>query len=213
VTEEVPRPALRARWTQVLFDMVDRLTPDEQASFEERVGRTKMEYLRGSDSLAWVPIEDHLHVLQSLYDLVGPREFVAYVRSAGGDALRSPFLRTVAVTGVKVFGRAALLRVLPRAWRLSMRSCGRLIVERDADQGTSRIIIREMPKQLEGNTQWRLAFAATLASTLDLGGYIGSVRVDEGTYADGELRYVVSLVVEPDDDPGEGEGGVAQSQS
>lgn len=209
-----PPPALRSVWTKQVLHAAEDLSEDHRRGFEGRVGETKIAYLQQLDTLAWVPAEDHLDVLDAMLAVLGPADFVALIRRAGVQAMRSALLRKVAVMGVKLFGRAALLRVLPRAWRLSLRNCGQLRVERNAEQGYTDLIISQMPEPLWSSASYRVALAATFAGTLDLGGYVGRVQVDDGHYENGELRYRVSLIVEPENDPGEAHcSGVTHTQS
>lgn len=214
VVVDPAHPAMRAIWTRQLIEAARELNDEQRAGFEGRVGATKLVYLEQTDLLSWVPIEDHLTVLDALLDVLGPAEFVALGRRAAVQTMRSPFLRKVAVVGVKLFGRAALLRVLPRGWRLSLRNCGQLRVVRDAKAGITDLIISDLPPQLWNSASYRLVLAATFAGTLDLGGYVGRVQVDDGEYADEELRFRVSLIIEPENDPSESHcGGVTRSQS
>jgi hypothetical protein len=191
---------------------VAELQDEQRASVTAAAGLELLERLRGVDDYDWVPIEQHMVVLDALFSQLGPSEFIAFYRRVAFANFQSGLLRAIAVSGVRVFGRRALLRVLPRGWKVVIKGCGHLRVERDAKAGVTHLLITELPPILAASDAWRLSLGAVLAATLDLGKYIGRVKMDEGHYSDGALRYTVSLIVQPTNDPADGScGGVTEA--
>ncbi|MCX4247983.1 hypothetical protein [Paraliomyxa miuraensis] len=192
------KPAIRARWTQMLLEGLDvRLSDVELSCVRPRLEPARLAYIRRLDPLEWLDIETHIHVLDALYWGLGKPRYVAYYRETARRILHSRLLKTVAVAGARVFGRAALVRAFPRGWNLVIRDCGILEVARDDARGITEIVLREMPPVVARSEAIRLATASSIAAAIDIAGYLGKVKVDPGPVRDRTFVFRISLVVEP----------------
>lgn len=192
------RPAIRARWTQMLLEGIDlRMSEQEQASVRARLAPALVARIPTLDALEWLDMADHQHVLEAMYWGMGKARYVAYYRETARRIFRSRFLRHVAVAGARVFGRSALVRAFPGGWRLVIRDCGTLQVHRDDEGGVTQMTLSDIPASVARSDAVRLATAASIAAALDIGGYLGRVQVDPGPVRDRTFEFRVSLVVEP----------------
>lgn len=191
-------PAIRARWTQMLLDGIDvRLTDEQAAGVRLRLDPSQVARIRELHDLDWLDMQVHLHVLDALFWGLGKAQYVAFQRESARRIFRSRFLRTVAIAGVRVFGRSALVRAFPRGWNLVIRGCGTLEVHRDEEIGVSVLTLRDIPPQVARSEAIRLATAAAIAAAIDIGGYLGRVEVDPGEVRNCTFVFRASLVVEP----------------
>ena len=192
------RPSIRAGWTRGLLRYLEEhAEPARVASVLSRIRPESQQAIRALDGLAWLDIAAHLELLESMRTEVGPIEFVSLTRAASLGLMQGGLLRTTAVAGVRVFGRAAILKVLPRGWRLIVRGCGNFRVRRHPELNLTEVALAEMPPIVAASEGAKLATAGMLAASCDLAGLPGRVQVDrEGTDAT-TFVYHVSVHGEP----------------
>ena len=197
-TVDLESPAIRARWTQMLLDGIDvRLTEEQSLAVRARLDPASVARIRSLDELDWLDMDTHMHVLDALFWGLGKAQFVAFQRESARRIFHSRFLRTIAIAGVRVFGRSALLRAFPRGWNLVIRGCGKLEVQRDEAAGTTEITLRDIPPHIARSEAIRLATASAIAASIDIGGYLGRVEVDPGVVKNCTFVFRASLIVEP----------------
>jgi len=192
------RPSIRAGWTRGLLRYFEaHADPAQVASVLSRVPPPTQHAIRTLEGLSWLDIGAHLEMLESMRSEVGPIEFVSLTRAASLGMMKGSMLRTTAVAGVRVFGRAAILKVLPRGWRLMVRGCGHFRVRRHPELNVTEVALAEMPLIVAASEGAKLATAGMLAASCDLAGVPGRVQVDRpGTDAT-TFVFHVSIHGEP----------------
>ncbi|MEM6990834.1 MAG: hypothetical protein AAF721_10060 [Myxococcota bacterium] len=200
------RPSIRAGWTRGVLRYYEAHREEALvAQTLERVADESLRAIRALDDLEWLAIEPHVELLEALLADLGPAEFVALYRRASVALMRSRLLRTTAVAGVRVFGRKAILRVLPRAWRLVVRDCGQFRVGAHPTKNCAVVTLSSMPPVIAQSQATKLCIAAMLAGACDLGGYPGRVRIAPAPAGARTFVFEVSLYGEPEyrrDQPG-----------
>lgn len=199
------RPSIRAAWTRGILEYYER-NYDERRTWSclQALAPQTLRAIRTMSELDWLPIAQHIEFLEALLADTGPAEFVALYRRGSLELMHSPLLRTTAVSGVRVFGRRAILRVLPRAWNLVVRDCGKLGVSRHASRNCTQVTLRAIPADVAASRAIELCVAAVLAGACDLGGFPGRVQIERERPSPDAFQYYVSLYGEPEfrqDDP------------
>jgi hypothetical protein len=182
-------PAVRARWTRGILRETRALPRAQQIL--DRLEPADVQRIEQAASYDWLPIEVDLRLSRSIHETLGSSGFVALVRRAALENLRSPLLRALAMGG-RMLGRNALMVVLPKGWQIVVRNCGRVHVARDVRRQFTQVELMGVPPPIRDQMAFRLGIAGALAACMDFGGYVG--RVHPEPMVDETIRYRLTLV-------------------
>jgi hypothetical protein len=184
-------PAVRARWTREILRETRALPHPHVDRILGHLEAADLRKIEGAAAYDWLPIEVDLRLVRSAYEQLGPSMFVALVRRAAHENLRSPLLRALAM-GARMLGRNALMVVLPRGWHILVRNCGRVHVTRDARRRITFVELLDVPSPIREEKAFQLGIAGALAACMDFGGYVGQVRPEP--LVDDVIRYRLTVV-------------------
>jgi hypothetical protein len=192
-SERTSFPSIRARWTRGLVERIGALPDPQRSSVWPRIPPTTLALVQRMNGLDWLPIEQHIEVLDALLIALGRDPYVAFYREASTALFESNLLRNIAVAGARAFGTRALLRSFPRGWNFVVRDCGGLTVERGEAGAYDVVTLSRIPGIVARSTSVHQGIAAVLWGALDLGGYTGQVVVDPGPARANTFVYHVSV--------------------
>jgi hypothetical protein len=173
-------PSVRAFWPQRLLVQLER--HDARAS---RLARARLDagVLNGileASRTSWVPIDQHLALLRAIHGELGDMSFEAFIRGQFSGAIRESFLKSMFLSGLRLFGRSrlALTRLFPRGFDAVYRNVGSMESRIAEDGRGSFIELSSAPPALTTDPMFGLALRAALLGLLDVAKVAGRVELD-----------------------------------
>jgi hypothetical protein len=171
-------PAVRASYLRLLLDRADELVP---GSLRERLDDAELTAIECAGPLVWLPISIDLALQRALADLLGPERASELLRAGLRQLWTSTPARTIVQTAVGLFGvnPGSLARLVPNAWNLLYRDCGRWNVERSEVDQRDQVLLRlsELPQTCADEPAWLEAVATILHALLILCDAEGEVEL------------------------------------
>jgi hypothetical protein len=171
-------PAVRASYLRLLLDRSDELVP---GSLRERLDDAELTAIECAGPLVWLPIAIDLSLQRALADLLGPERASELLRAGLRQLWASTPARAIVQTAVGLFGvnPGSLARLVPNAWNLLYRECGRWSVERPEAEARDQVLLRlsELPLACADEPAWLEAVATILHALLILCDAEGEVEL------------------------------------
>lgn len=182
-------PAVRASYLRLLLDRADELVP---GSLRERLADAELTAIECAGPLVWLPISIDLALQRALAELLGPSRPVRVencpepaselLRTGLRQVWASTPVRTIVQTAVGLFGvnPGSLARLVPNAWNLLYRECGRWSVEpTESAEQRDRVLLRlsDLPQACADEPAWLEAVATILHALLILCDARGEVEL------------------------------------
>lgn len=171
-------PAVRASYLRLLLDRSDELVP---GSLRERLADAELTAIECAGPLVWLPISIDLSLQRALAELLGPERASELLRAGLRQVWASTPVRTIVQTAVGLFGvnPGSLARLVPNAWNLLYRECGRWSVERPEAEQRDQVLLRlsELPQACADEPAWLEAVATILHALLILCDARGEVEL------------------------------------
>ena len=171
---------VRAQWVRISVAHVERLAPALRAAVANQLAPGTLAAIDDVSPFEWLPVERLLAIDEAIVAVTGIDEYGAVARSMlandVGQTLVGPLLGAAA--RATRLGPAGLFRVVPAAYRLVTRGCGRLRVEAGADH----VLIEwtEVPARLHGSEPYVVGIAKSLEGMLGFFGREGAVWSSPG---------------------------------
>jgi hypothetical protein len=148
--------------------------------------------VRDAGGMDWFPMHLKLEVTRVLQRVLGPDRARAFAHDVLLRSLGGPLLRTLAETAHSLVGRdvPALLRWMPKGWRLVFRNVGRWKIE---PLIPGRLVARlcELPPVCVEDAAWLAALEGSLSAILTLARCEGSVSLLEVNHGERSAAYLV----------------------
>jgi len=171
-------PAVRASYLRRLLDRADELAP---GSLRERLADAELTAIECAGPLVWLPISIDLSLQRALADLLGPERASELLRAGLRQLWATTPARAIVQTAVGIFGvnPGSLARVVPNAWNLLYRECGRWSVERPESEQRDQVLLKlsELPQACAEESAWIEAVATILHALLILCDAQGEVEL------------------------------------
>lgn len=198
-------PAVRASYLRVLLSACDEFGPPA-AEVRARLGDDHQTRIECAGPLVWLPLDADLELQRALDEVLGSARTREFALATLREYLATSILQTAVTTAVGLFGLnpGSFARLLPPAWGLLYRDCGRWSVSRSFDPDRQRAREwREVELRLEGlppacvrEDAWLSAVATVLHALLILCERPGEVELlerDERGSPDGGAKVVFRL--------------------
>jgi hypothetical protein len=181
-------PAVRATYLRLLLERADELVP---GAIRPRLGDAELTAIECAGPLAWLPVTTDLALQRALADTLGPERLGELLRSGLRAVWASTPIRGIVQAAVGLLGvhPGTLARLVPNAWMLLYRNCGRWSVEphppaplasSDAPgPGREQVLLRldELPASCTETAAWLEAVATMLHAMLILCDVEGEVEL------------------------------------
>ncbi len=171
-------PAVRASYLRLLLDRSDELGP---GSLRERLDDAQLTAIECAGPLVWLPVSIDLALQRALAELLGPERASELLRTGLRQLWASTPARAIVQTAVGLFGvnPGSLARLIPNAWNLLYRDCGRWSVERPEAEKPDQILLSlsELPQACAEEPAWLEAVATILHALLILCDAEGEVEL------------------------------------
>jgi hypothetical protein len=185
VSGELPErePAVRATYLRLLLERADELVP---GAVRPCLGDAELTAIECAGPLAWLPVTTDLAVQRALADALGPERLGELLRSGLRAVWASTPIRGIVQAAVGLLGvhPGTLARLVPNAWMLLYRECGRWSVEPHAAPsepapGREQVLLRldELPASCTEAPAWLEAVATMLHAMLILCDVEGEVEL------------------------------------
>jgi hypothetical protein len=176
----LPEPAVRASYLRLLLDRADELVP---GAIRPRLGDAELTAIECAGPLAWLPVTTDLALQRALADVLGPERLGELLRSGLRSVWAQTPIRGLVQAAVGLLGvhPGTLARLVPNAWTLLYRDCGRWSVEPGAEPepGREQVLLRldELPASCTEAPAWLEAVATMLHAMLILCDVEGEVEL------------------------------------
>lgn len=132
-------PAVRASYLRLLLSACDEFGPPAM-EIRERLGDVHQTSIECAGPLVWLPIEAELALQRALSEVLGRARTREFVLARARQFMAGSLLQNVMLAAVELFGLdpGSLARVVPGAWNLLYRDCGRWTVARSFDPDRQR---------------------------------------------------------------------------
>jgi hypothetical protein len=171
-------PAVRASYLRLLLDHADDLVP---GSLRDRLADADLTAIECAGPLVWLPVSIDLTLQRALAELLGPERASELLRTGLRQVWASTPARTIVQTAVGLFGvnPGSLARLVPNAWNLLYRECGRWSVERSEADHRDQVLLRlsDLPQTCADELAWLEAVATILHALLILCDAEGEVEL------------------------------------
>ncbi|MFV8752009.1 hypothetical protein ACNOYE_15795 [Nannocystaceae bacterium ST9] len=176
-------PAVRASYLRLLLDRADELVP---GSMRGHLADAELTAIECAGPLVWLPITIDLALQRALAELLGPERASELLRASLRQVWASTPIRAIIQTAVGLLGvnPGSLARLVPNAWNLLYRECGRWSVERpetelaEAARGREILLrLAELPQACADEPAWLEAVATILHALLILCDAEGEVEL------------------------------------
>ena len=183
------RPAIRAGWSARVLRAVGRLDAGPRDAIVSRTGAKVVEAIRGQSAMSWLPMSDHVRLIDALVSTLGADEARALLRDTSLRNMRSSLLAASVSATLRVFGVGplALVRMFPRGFRLITRGCGVVTVATFRDARGTEISFTQLPEPLRV-AAWAISMSAVFDAAMEIGKVSGTVEADTQELDRGILR-------------------------
>jgi hypothetical protein len=182
-------PAIRAGWSARVLRAVGGLAPEVRDAVLDGFGNELADEIRAQAAMSWVPMRDHVALLEALVGEVGRDDARQLLRDASLRNLRSSLLAASVSATLRVFGVGplALMRMFARGFRLITRNCGEVTVRSARDTPGTEVEFTELPEEVRREA-WAVSMTAVFEAIMDTGKVSGIVRPDTTDLRQGTLR-------------------------
>lgn len=186
----LPSPDRRARavLTQSVIAEIARLP--ERAQITERFGADRIARIEERLSIAWVPLDEHLELVELLYAAIGVEGYVRFWRKVMTETLGAPLVAGL----VRMSTKDGPMRLLSRGQMVHealTRGTGVLAVEDQAE--TSCVItLRDFPARDFSLASYADGIAGSILGACDRSGVLPSVSTEILSAVRGDVRYEVA---------------------
>lgn len=177
-------PAVRASYLRLLLDRADELVP---GSIRTRLADADLTAIECAGPLVWLPITSDLALQRALADQLGPERAAELLRAGLRAVWASTPIRAIVQAAVGLLGvhPGSLARLIPNAWTMLYRECGRWSVEpgepESPDPASKReqVVLRldDLPVGCVEESAWLEAVATMLHALLILCDVEGEVEI------------------------------------
>lgn len=174
-------PCTRGFAARAPLTQLDRFQPGRSAEVIARVPPPSLAVIEATGPLGWVSAEHEQYVAQSVFEVLGDDDGVAYFRwLVTRHMVHTPLFRPVMVQVRRLFGidPGKLLWVAPKPFSLMFRNFGAL-VPTDRGHRWAELELRDAPPVVLEQPWYRESWRGAIASVLDL------------ALSDGELELTV----------------------
>ncbi|WP_052559006.1 hypothetical protein [Enhygromyxa salina] len=192
-------PAVRASYLRALLFACDEFGPPAM-EIREQLGDTHQTSIECAGPLVWLPIEADIALQRALARVLGAERTRAFVLANLREFMAASILQNIVQTAVGLFGLdpGSFARLLPRAWGMLYRDCGRWSVSRSLDPDRARarewrevqMCLSRLPQACASEDAWLAAVATVQHALLILCGRAH----DEG---EGEVELLERVLDEP----------------
>ena len=171
--------SIRAVLLRTSLLALDRVAGPEQLRQLEHARPALFAQIRASSNLDWLPLELDLELSALVSECLGPETDRDRARCCLRTALDAPLLRPFVLGVETLFSLSpnAMLRQVPRGWRVLYRDAGTMRYE--IEQGNQRLLIYEsVPSELRDHPCYLDAIAGALEGTFDLCHAEGEITVE-----------------------------------
>jgi hypothetical protein len=161
----------------------------ERAQITERYGAERIARLEDRLSIAWVPLDEHLELVEMLYAAVGVEGYVRFWRRVMTDTLGAPLVAGL----VRMSTKEGPMRLLSRGQMVHealTRGTGVLGVE-DPKETSCVITLRDFPAREYSLASYADGIAGSILGACDRAGVIPSVTTEIVSATRGDVRYQV----------------------
>ena len=167
---------VRAQWLRMSIEHIERLRPDQRAAVTARLAPGMLVAVDDVSAFEWLPVEQLLTLDDAIVAVTGLDHYRATARTMLSEDLAEtmvgPLFRAAfRVTGVNPAG---LLNVVPTAYRLVTRGCGRMRVETASRHAA--VYWHEVPSALLASDAYVIGIEAGLEASLTFSGRTGAAR-------------------------------------
>lgn len=188
-------PAVRATYLRLLLERADELVP---GAIRPCLSDAELTAIACAGPLAWLPVTTDLALQRALADALGPERVGELLRSGLRTVWASTPIRGLVQAAVGLLGvhPGTLARLVPNAWTLLYRECGRWSVEAappgplaEPGAGREQVLLRldELPASCTEVPAWLEAVATMLDAMLILCDVEGEVELVAREARSGEL--------------------------
>lgn len=174
---------MRASYLRLLLDRADELVP---GAVRPCLADAELTAIECAGPLAWLPVSTDLALQRALAAALGPERLGELLRSGLRAVWASTPIRGVVQAAVGLLGvhPGTLARLVPNAWMLLYRECGRWSVEPgqaagETVAGREQVLLRldELPASCTEEPAWLEAVATMLHAMLILCDVDGEVEL------------------------------------
>lgn len=174
-------PAIRAVLARTMVAALPTLPPEQRTAIVARASAEVLERARRSFPLAWLPMVDHMHICDIIFDVVQRDAFIDLWGATFQTSMRSPMLRGIfgVITRVSEDPAAALLRNTPRLYSHITRDIGTFEVHFDGNR-SARAHVMGWPSASFDFEVWLAGTEASVRAALHGVGVLGAtIEVEE----------------------------------
>lgn len=181
-------PAVRASYLRMLLMACEEFGPlalDVRAELDDAI-QTRIEC---AGPLVWLPVEADLALQRALDAVLGSERTREFVLAKAGEFLATSLVRSAVSTAASLFGLSpgSLARLVPPAWGLLYRECGRWSVSAGLDPDRTRarswreveMRLAGLPPACAGADAWLAAVGTVLHALLMVAEREGEVELLE----------------------------------
>lgn len=181
-------PAVRASYLRMLLAACDEFGPPA-AEIRARLGDEHQTSIECAGPLVWLPLDAELTLQRALDEVLGAERAREFVLATLREFLATSLIQAAIATAVGLFGLnpGSFARLLPRAWSLLYRDCGRWSVSRGFDPDRQRarewreveLHLSKLPLACASEPAWLSAVSTVLHALLILCEREGEVEILE----------------------------------
>lgn len=186
-------PAIRAVLSRTVVAALPTLPPEQHTEILARASAEVLERARRSFPLAWLPMADHMHICDTIFDVVQRDAFLDLWGATFQTSMRSPMLRGIfgVITRMSDEPAATLLRNASRLYGHITRDIGTFEVHFDGHR-SARAHIVGWPSALFDFEVWLAGTEASVRAALHGVGVLGAtIKVEERAPKQGLGTYRV----------------------
>ncbi len=178
----------RAVLTQSVIAEIGKLP--ERAQIIERFGAQRIAKIGDRLAIAWVPLEEHLELVELLYGAVGADPYVHFWRRVMIETLGAPLVAGL----VRMSTREGPMRLLSRGQMVHealTRGTGVLGIE-DPRERSCVVTLKGFPSREFSLACYADGIAGSILGAVDRAGVRPSVRTEIVSESRGDVRYEVA---------------------
>jgi hypothetical protein len=182
-------PGIRNSWTRVALRRIRSFPDPRRHQILDTISRNAQNTIARLRSDDWLPAEYAVEVCDAIHGALGPEPTVEFWTEVVSDSYVGGLLEPL-VNDLRYGGAAHMLDLAPKAWELSARNCGRVVLV--AEAGRLQLAARELPQLVRDSMGIQAMFAGALRAMLGFTKLEAKVRVRTDS-PDGAIAFELAL--------------------
>ena len=173
-------PGVRGSIVKVVLEESKRtLSPTACSRVLAKLSSEELQLVDRARSYTWVPLTTHLRLLTALRDELGDRAYRELAKKGSTAAFQESSFKALIDGAFRILGvtPAGLLNNSTRAWALSYRLCGSLVI-REAQERSMQLFLVGFPASGREADAFAFGVAGSLEAAIELTRHRGHATYD-----------------------------------